>query len=467
VADSDDVPTPGPHDDTSDTGHNPVPAHSGGRDDAPDFMAGEDFDSHEDFFAELARQNRGEDEQARAEPDDFGFDEISRDDEQGAPEPGGSAGADGPARRRRGRPTGTRRGSGARPPRRRPPSESPFSNPRVRLLLGVALAVVVVAIIVLVVRQYDRSRLVDGYTSFVNQSSQVAQASATTGANLIHTMENTSGQPADQLKAEIASLDAQAAHQVAQAQALDAPSGAAEAKRALVMALQYRKNGLDALNTNLNSIVHSSGGLANATVASAMQRFLASDIIVQDSYLAETAQALRNESIGESVPSTDSVLFLPGANQAFVLPGGAARLVTSMQHVGSSASGQGAPRGLSLVSVVAEPGALALAPGNAATIPESSNLHWAVSVQNGGSFVENNIKVSASLSYGTTPVDVQINTISTINPGQSVVISIPGPQASAVKLGTAGLLHVQVATVPGEQNISNNAADYPITITFN
>jgi hypothetical protein len=468
VADSDEVPTPGPHDDTSDTGHNPVPVPPRGDDDAPDFMAGEDFGSHEDFFAELARTNRGDDEEAKAEPEDFGFDEIGRDDDDvKATDAGTGAGEARGARRRRGRPQGSGRRGGGRPPRRRAPSESPFSNPRVRLLLGVALAVVVVAIIVLFVRQYERSRLVDGYTSFVNQSSQIAQSSAAVGTNLIHTMENTSGQPANQLKANIASLDAQAAHQVAQAQALDAPSGAADAKRALVLALQYRKNGLDALSTNLDSIVHSSGSVANATVASAMQRFLASDVIVQDSYLAETAQALRNESIGVSVPSTSSVLFLPGANQAFVLPGGAARLVTSMQHVGSAATGQGAPRGLSLVSVVAEPGSLSLTPGNAATIPESSNLHWAVTVQNGGTFVENNIKVSASLSYGTTPVDVQINTIATINPGQSLVVSIPGPQASAVKLGTAGLLHVQVGTVPGEQNISNNAADYPITITFN
>ena len=74
--------------------------------------------------------------------------------------------------------------------------------------------------------------------------------------------------------------------------------------------------------------------------------------------------------------------------------------------------------------------------------------------------------MSASLSYGTTPVDVQTNTIASINPGQQLLISVPGPQAGAVKLGTLGLLHVQVATVPGEQNVTNNAADYPITVTF-
>ena len=183
-----------------------------------------------------------------------------------------------------------------------------------------------------------------------------------------------------------------------------------------------------------------------------MQQFLASDAIVQDSYLSETAQALRNESItGVSVPSANSVVFLQGANQNYVLASGAAHLLGPLRHVGTEASGQGAPVGTSLVSVVAEPNSITLTPGIAETIPESSTLHWAVTVMNGGTYVENNIKVSASLSYGTTPVDIQTNTIASISPGQQVLISIPGPQASAVKLGTLGLLHIQVATVPGEQ----------------
>jgi hypothetical protein len=117
--------------------------------------------------------------------------------------------------------------------------------------------------------------------------------------------------------------------------------------------------------------------------------------------------------------------------------------------------------------VLAEPGSITLTPGIAQTIPESGDLHWAVTVLDGGSFVENGIAVSASLSYGSTPVDKQSSTIKTISPHQQIVLSVNGPQASAVKLGTMGQLHVQVATVPGEQNTSNNAADYPITITFN
>jgi len=438
-------------------------------------MAGDDLDDTEGFFAELERHNRGEEIVPRAEPEDFGFDEIARDepaDSTAAPGSAGAGTAAGASRtaRMRDRAAGARRrsrGTSGRPPRTRS-TESPFANPRVRALLGVVLVVVVVAVIVLIVRDYERNRLVDGYTSYVTNSGQIAQSSAALGTNLIRTMQNTGGQPTAQLQADLQALASQASRQTKQAEGLDVPSGVVDANRALVLGLQYRQDGLQALSTNLQTIVHSNSDAAAAqSIASSMQQFLASDVIVQDSYLSETAQALRNESItGVSVPSANSVTFLQGASQNYVLPAGAARLLGPLRHVGTESSGQGAPVGLSLVSVVAEPGSITLTPGIAETIPESSNLHWAVTVQNGGAFVENNIKVSASLSYGTTPVDVQTNTIATINPGQQLIIAIPGPQASAVKLGTLGLLHVQVATVPGEQNVANNAADYPITVTF-
>jgi len=468
VADSEDTP-PGPLDDTGDTGRNHVPSDASGNG-LGDFMAPEEPES---FFAELERENRGEEIVPKAEPEDFGFDDISRDAHPrrrpGRPRArrGRAAGA---TRAGRMRSAGARRrsgGSSTRPPRARS-TDSPLANPRVRLLLGVVVVVVVVAVIVLIVRDYERNRLVDGYTSYVTNSGQVAQASAGLGTNLVHTMQNTGGQSPAQLQADLKALAIEAGHQTSQAQGLDVPSGVVNANRALVLALQYRQDGLQALSTNLQSIVHSNSDTAAAqSIAGSMQQFLASDVIVQDSYLTETAQALRNESItGVSVPSASSVTFLSGPNQSYVSTAGAARLLGPLRRVGTESSGQGAPVGLSLVSVVAEPNSIALTPGIAETIPESSNLHWAITVQNGGSYVENNIKVSASLSYGTTPVDVQTNTIATINPGQQLLLSVPGPQASAVKLGTLGLLHVQVATVPGEQNISNNAADYPITVTF-
>ncbi len=470
MADSEDMPPTGPLDDTGATGRNHIPADESGNG-VGDFTAQDDPEHPDGFFAELERRNRNEEIVPKSEPEDFGFDEISREEPAAAADAGSAAGGPGGgSRTARMRAAGARRrsgGSSRRPPRTRS-AESPFANPRVRLLLGIVVVIVVVAVIVLIVRDYERNRLVDGYTSYVTNSGQIAQASAALGTSLVRTMQNTSGQSTAQMQADLTTLATEAGHQTAQARHLDMPSGVVNANRALVLALQYRQDGLQALSTNLQTIVHSNSDSAAAqSIASSMQQFLASDVIVQDSYLTETAQALRNESItGVSVPSASAVTFLQGPNQNYVLASGAARLLSPLRRVGTESSGQGAPVGLSLVSVVAEPNSITLTPGIAQTIPESSNLHWAITVQNGGSFVENNIKVSASLSYGTTPVDVQTNTIASINPGQQLLISVPGPQAGAVKLGTLGLLHVQVATVPGEQNVANNAADYPITVTF-
>jgi len=472
VADSEDMPPTGPVDDTGATGRERIPADESGNG-VGDFMAPDEPEHPDGFFAELERQNRNDEIVPKAEPEDFGFDEISREepaDPAAADAQSDAGGRGGGASRTARMRAASRRRSGdssRRPPRARS-AESPFANPRVRLLLGIVVVIVVVAVIVLIVRDYERNRLVDGYTSYVTNSGQVAQASAALGTNLVRTMQNTSGQSPAQLQADLTALATEAGHQTAQAQHLDMPSGVINANRALVLALQYRQDGLQALSTNLQTIVHSnSDNGAAQSIAGSMQQFLASDVIVQDSYLTETAQALRNESItGVSVPSASAVTFLQGPNQNYVLASGAARLLSPLRRVGTESSGQGAPVGLSLVSVVAEPNSITLTPGIAQTIPESSNLHWAITVQNGGAYVENNIKVSTSLSYGTTPVDIQTNTIASINPGQQLLISVPGPQAGAVKLGTLGLLHVQVATVPGEQNVANNAADYPITVTF-
>lgn len=476
MADADEEPPSGPDEDTGSTGRAPRPG-SGGPDEpngpSKDFMKQDDEDQ-DGFFAELERLNREDELARRPAPEDFGFDEISVDepaDESAASrDSAASRGSAGARRARTGRGRSGRGAGGASAgSSRRRAQDSPFANPRIRLLLGVVVAVVVVVVVVLLVRDYERNQLVDGYTSYVTDSGQIAQASAALGPKLITTMQNTTGQPTSQLQADLRALASQATKQVQQAQGLDVPSDASDANRAFVLALEYRQNGLSALSTNLQQIVHTSDNAAAAdTIAESMQQFLASDVIVQDSYLADTAQALRNESItGVSVPSPSAVTFLQGSNINYVVPADAAHLVASVRHVSTESSGQGPAIGLGLVSVVGEPGSITLTPGIAETIPESSDLHWAVTVQNGGAYVENGIKVSASLSYGATPVDVQTNTIATISPGQQVVIAVPGPQASAVKLGTLGLLHVQVATVPGEQNTANNAADYPITLTFN
>ena len=261
-------------------------------------------------------------------------------------------------------------------------------------------------------------------------SGQIAQASAALGTNLVRTMQNTSGQSPAQLQADLTALATEAGHQTQQAQGsrhalgrrrrqpragpcAPVPAGRAPGPRRRI---------------SRRSCTRTPIAPRRSRSPSSMQQFLASDVIVQDSYLSETAQALRNESItGVSVPSASAVTFLQGPNQNYVLASGAARLLSPLRHVGDGVVRPGcAAWGSAWCRSSPSPARSPSPPASPQTIPESSNLHWAVTVQNGGSFVENNIKVSASLSYGTTPVDVQTNTIASINPGQQLVDQRPG-----------------------------------------
>ena len=64
MADPEDMPPTGPLDDTGETGRNRIPPDEQGNG-TGDFMAHDELDG---FFAELERQNRGEEIVPRAEP---------------------------------------------------------------------------------------------------------------------------------------------------------------------------------------------------------------------------------------------------------------------------------------------------------------------------------------------------------------------------------------------------------------
>src|SRR5450755_4110168 len=107
------MPPSGPPDDTGETGRSRIPPSGEPGERHSDFMADDELEDPDGFFAELERRNRGEEIVPKAEPEDFGFDEISRDEPQDSgAAPTGDAASASRARRMRGRATGPRRRSG-------------------------------------------------------------------------------------------------------------------------------------------------------------------------------------------------------------------------------------------------------------------------------------------------------------------------------------------------------------------
>lgn len=481
-----------------DTGRKPIPRPDREFEDLDDSFS----ERGSTFFQEYAEQYE-EPAPQRPEPEDFGFDDIAvgGDDE---PAPGSardrarsrasgrSGGRGGRAGAAAGRLGARARGGVSRPRRgggggggggrggggRRPASAGggglSANSPLVRMG-GIALFVILlVVVLAFVIKDCRRDALVDDYKQYVNSAAQISEDSAAQGQKLLVVMQNAKGENAAALQRQVRSLANQADELRSRAGDLSAPGKLNDADGALLLALQYRANGLRELEKFLPQIIQQSDDTAaGRTIKGSMQKFLASDVIMRDSFIDPASAALRDEDITSvQPPDRAAAAFLRGANDRYASDVGARQLVQPLKRQRGATTGgnngTGNLRGTRLVSVIADPSGTQLSTAGA-SVAASSELKWRITVLNGGDFVESNVKVTVTLTYPSnpnTPVDSQEATITTIAPDKEASVSIPGPPQDAVELGQRGTLSVKVAPVEGEQNTGNNSADYPVTITF-
>lgn len=385
-----------------------------------------------------------------------------------------------PRPRRGARASRPARSGGARPPRSRSRGRGPggggaavLQQPRARLLLGIAFAVVLVIVIALVVKDCQRSQLEDSYTQYINGVAQIVTRSASQGADLRKVMANPRGNKPPQLKAQIAAIAKEAQALVDQADDLDPPGALSSPQRSLVAGvLEYRVTGLTTLADNLPTLLQGTDQQTKSSgIAQAMKRFLASDVVYEDSFVGPATEALKKDDItGIKVPPLQA--FLP--NAALASPEGAKTLISDLQRRttqtsgGSGTTSTGNLRGMSLESTVAAPSDTRLTPGETASVQSTELLMWQVTVKNGGDFDESNVIVRASFSYPATPNDIDTREVAipTIASGESTTVEIPGPSSDKVTFGDQGTLKIEVVPVTGETRVDNNSADYPVKITI-
>ena len=285
-----------------------------------------------------------------------------------------------------------------------------LQQPRARLFVLLAFAVILIVVIALVVKDCQRSQLEDKYTTYVNGVAQIQTASAEQGARLRQVIANPRGQRPPQLRAAILAIAKDAQGLVDEAEDLDPPGALNAPQRSLITALEYRVAGLNSLGDNLPALLQRDDQQTKAAgIAKPMQRFLASDVIYDDSFKGPAIQALEDDDItGIEVPALAA--FLP--NASYASPDGAKALLPDLQRRTAATQGGddgdagGNLRGTSLESTMALPSETRLVPGQVTTVQSTELLKWSVTVKNGGDFDEKDIVVRASFSYPATPNDV-------------------------------------------------------------
>jgi len=346
-----------------------------------------------------------------------------------------------------------------------------LARPGMRLLLGAAFVIVLIVVLVVVVRSCQRSQLVDSYKSYINDVTQVATASGAQGTQLALTLQNVRGDNAATLTTKIRAIADDAQKLVDQAKDLKPPGRLKAANDSLITALTYRLTGVQGLVSAVPEAINNrNDSFAAQALAEQTSRLLASDVVYRDSFAAPAMQALQQDDItGIQVPNSDADYFLHGANTDIATRLGAVKLLPALRggHSSSNPPGSttgGNAHGLGLIKTVALPSGRQLQVGSNNSIKGSDQLQWQVTVQNQGDFPESNVTVTATFSDPTQPNggELQTQTIPQIQPGEQAVVTLPGP--SHPTFDQPSNLRISVTPVIGEKIITNNSADYPVTV---
>ena len=390
------------------------------------------------------------------------------------PNPRGRDASGGGRRRGRGgRASGGGRGSGGG--RRRSPgwrgSGGPgaLQSPAARIALAVGGVIVLIVVLVLIVRGCQRSQLEGSYASYMSDVTTIVTASGKESDLLQEILQNKDGAKAPELQVQVRDLGTKAEALVGQAEALSPPDSLGAPNQSLITALQYRVTGLKALADSLPSVIDSKNrAYSSATLASAMQRFLASDVIYQDSFVGPSKRALTDADItGVQVP--DRQFFLSGVRADQASPTGAGQLIPALQRTGTTdgtTDGTGGLHGTGIASVQALPQGVELQAGADTEIQASDTLQWQVTVENAGNFTESNVIVRVTFASDASPGDAQTveKEIASIAAGEQQSVTLPGPKSPT--FGEASVLKVEVVPVPDEERTDNNRAEYPVKIVF-
>jgi hypothetical protein len=341
-----------------------------------------------------------------------------------------------------------------------------------RLLLGLVFLVILVVVIFLVVNSCQESALKNSYRGYMNGVTEITGKSAEQGQALRTTLNNSQGAEPAALRGQVQDLATQAQALVDQANDLDPPDKVGDAQQSLVLALEYRTAALKQLAEILPNIIASEDEqTASTEIAERMQLLLASDVIYANSFVGPARQAEEDDDIsGIEVP--DSEPFLP--NPQLASPTGAETLLSGLKRSDGSTDGSGQPvgdgnlKGHSIISVATSGGAT-LTEGQANTVPfDQLGTSWVVTIENGGDFLEENVKVSATLAYegGGAAGGTNEQTLEQVEPKSQATVEIPVPDQGNLDFTEQGTLTVTVDPVEGETNPDNNTKTYPIRITI-
>ena len=272
--------------------------------------------------------------------------------------------------------------------------------------------------------------------------------------------EGAGDSPQD-LQTNISGYRVQAEQQYEQAAQLDVPSEMRGAQQAALIALEWRRDGLDKIAQQIRNALGDEGEAADAainSIAGQMAVFAASDVAWDTRVIPFIQNALDENEIGGQ---SDQALAVPAGHPLDAARDrrAGARPAAHERRRHRRRRSRPAPglhgTGLDATSY----GDTTLQPGVTNRLTYAPNQPFAVKFTNQGENDEFDIKVTLRIqSEGGQPITTS-KTVPKLAPQESATVELAPTKQPPI--GTAVTIRVMVAKVPGEEKTDNNRSEYP------
>jgi len=353
------------------------------------------------------------------------------------------------------------RGRSERPPGgppKRPPAHRGIP-PTARLAGLIAFGILIIVLLVLWVQSCSSTSKKSSYEHYLSKVAPLALDSNRAG-NTLATAIATPGIKAGELANKMDQLAQQQQVDEQAATKVKPPSNLVSAHRNVVSALQLRTDGLVGLARELRAGAGSTKVAETAANLAALSQYLvASDVLWDVRFREPTRLAMQQDGVTGLVAPASRFLREQGVDSsAFWTP--VVERLNGNTTSGGNTSGRAI--GTKLVGTKTLPKGQELSTTRLNTVVDSTNLGFAVTVENSGDVQVASVRVTITIKQAK-PITAS-KTIGLLNPGQSTVVNFKNlPQPEFV---TRTTLQVDVQAVAGETNPNNNSLSYPVIFSL-
>ena len=212
-------------------------------------------------------------------------------------------------------------------------------------------------------------------------------------------------------------------------------------------------------------VIWTCGGAAATTaetnaLTTQAQLLTAGDVVWDQLYRLPATQEMKAQGVtGVVVPDSHFI-----SNIDLVSARSFGLLLTRLTGASTGGTPSG-KHGDGLVSVLTNPGGVALSTSSATTVKVSAGLTFVATVEDSGNFQEVNVPVTLTIAVGNKTI-LKRKEIPLIQPAQRTTVSFGNFQLPTNAFGAKATVTVNVGAVAGEVNTSNNKASYTVFFTL-